>query len=75
MCFYLSILFLQRQAGEAYRLTSTLNSVLIPGKKELTSSSEIIDWASGVVNTLRTDAVCGDGVCSEPFEFGRAKFP
>ena len=69
MCFYLSILFLQRQAGEAYRLTSTLNSVLIPGKKELTSSSEIIDWASGVVNTLWTDAVCGDGVCSEPFEF------
>ena len=68
MCFYLSILFLQR-AGEAYRLTSTLNSVLIPQRKEFTSSREIIDWASGVVNTLWTDAVCGDGVCSEPFEF------
>ena len=69
VCFYLSILFLQRKAGEAYRLTSTLNSVLIPQRKEFTSSREIIDWASGVVNTLWTDAVCGDGVCSEPFEF------
>ena len=69
MCFYLTILFLQRKAGEAYRLTSTLNSVLIPQKKELTSSQEIIDWASGVVGTLWTDAICGDGVCSEPFEF------
>ena len=69
VCFYLTILFLQRKAGEAYRLTSTLNSVLIPQKKELTSSQEIIDWASGVVGTLWTDAICGDGVCSEPFEF------
>lgn len=69
VCFYLTILFLQRKAGEAYRLTSTLNSVLIPQKKELTSSQEIIDWASGVVSTLWTDAICGDGVCSDPFEF------
>ena len=35
----------------------------------MTSSKQILNWASDVVNTLWTDAVCGDGVCSEPFEF------
>ena len=36
--FYLSILYLQRSAEEAYMLTSTLKSALIPEDSELSSS-------------------------------------
>jgi hypothetical protein len=67
--FYLSILYLQRSAEEAYMLTSTLKSALIPEDSELSSSADVRDWIAGVVETTWTDARCGDGRCEAPFEF------
>jgi len=67
--FYLSILYLQRSAEEAYMLTSTLKSALIPADTELSSSADVRSWIEGVVTTTWQDARCGDGRCEAPFEF------
>jgi len=67
--FYLSILYLQRSAEEAYMLTSTLKSALIPEDSEMGSSQDVRDWIEDVVTTTWTDARCGDGRCEAPFEF------
>ena len=67
--FYLSILYLQRSAEEAYMLTSTLKSALVPEDAELSGSQDVRDWIEGVVTTTWVDARCGDGRCEAPFEF------
>jgi len=46
--FYLSILYLQRSAEEAYMLTSTLKSALIPQETELGSSNDVRAWVEDV---------------------------
>ena len=67
--FYLAILFMQRQAEEAYSLTSTLKSEMIPEKLELQSGNEVRQWISALVKKSWTDPRCGDGRCEMPFEY------
>ena len=61
--FYMSILFLQRSANEAYELTSTLKNNLIPEDTTMKGSAEVRDWIASVVTTTWQDARCGDGRC------------
>ena len=69
VAFYLSILFLQRKAEEAYSLTSTLTAAIIPGAKTMGSKNDVLNWIDSVVTTSWVEPQCGDGRCEAPFEF------
>ena len=67
--FYLSILFMQRKAEEAYSLTSTLTAAFIPAATTMGGKSEVLNWIDSVVSTSWVEPQCGDGRCEAPFEF------
>lgn len=67
--FYLSILFMQRKAEEAYSLTSTLTAAMIPGAKTMGGKNDVLNWIDGVVTNSWVEPQCGDGRCEAPFEF------
>ena len=49
--FYLSILFMQRKAEEAYSLTSTLTAAFIPAATTMGGKNEVLNWIDSVVTT------------------------
>ena len=55
--FYLAILFLQRSAEEAYMLTSTIRSSVVPEATEMHNSAEVRAWIEGVVTQTWQDEV------------------
>lgn len=66
----LSILYLQRDATNAYAVVSTIRSTnLIPEVEESTSVQYIYDWLHGTLDDHWVDAKCGDDKCEVPFEF------
>ena len=67
--FYLSILFMQRKAEEAYSLTSTLTAAFIPAATTMGGKNEVLNWIDSVVSTSWVEPQCGDGRCEAPFEF------
>ena len=67
--FYLSILFMQRKAEEAYSLTSTLTAAFIPAATTMGGKNEVLNWIDSVVTTSWVEPQCGDGRCEAPFEF------
>ena len=74
VAFYLSILFLQRKAEEAYSLTSTLTKAIIPVAKTMGSKNDVLNWIDSVVTTSWVEPQCGDGRCEAPFEFQYGRF-
>jgi len=69
--FNLSILYLQRDATNAYAVVSTIRNTdtLIPGETEVTSTDFILEWLHGTLENHWIDAKCGDDICERPFEF------
>jgi hypothetical protein len=66
----LSILYLQRDATNAYAVVSTIRSTnVIPEVEESTSVQYIYDWLQGTLDEHWVDAKCGDDKCEAPFEF------
>ncbi|MEW5311378.1 MAG: hypothetical protein WDW38_003099 [Sanguina aurantia] len=66
---FLAILYLQRSAGTAFMVYSTIDSVVTPPQKSYQSTGDVYNWLNGVLTTVWTDPVCGDGVCEAPFEY------
>ncbi|KIZ05279.1 hypothetical protein MNEG_2684 [Monoraphidium neglectum] len=67
----LGVLHAQRGAATAFRVHSTLSSVVgLDGNAATMQSSDgIYDWLGGVLTAVWKDPVCGDGLCETPFEF------
>jgi hypothetical protein len=41
----------------------------VPPSSSMSSIDEVTGWLSGILSTVWTDPVCGDGKCELPFEF------
>ncbi|GBF96992.1 polycystin cation channel family [Raphidocelis subcapitata] len=66
----LGVLYAQRGAAAAFRVHSTLDSVLAPPQgSALMSADDVYGWLEGVLRAVWRDPVCGDGLCETPFEF------
>jgi hypothetical protein len=63
------ILYYQRDAPSAFQVTSNLVTQFVPSVTAMASISEVTDWLSGLMGSIWSDPVCGDGKCEIPFEF------
>jgi len=68
-CFWFSVLFMERNATDAYAITNTVIDQFLPEDNEFLSSAGIFEWLEGTVGDIWTDPVCGDGTCEAPFEY------
>lgn len=70
VAFYLSILFYQRNASDAFAVTNNLFTLFVPqGLTTFTDVQNVYDWIGGFLATTWKDPTCGDGRCEQPFEF------
>jgi len=69
MLLFFIVLFLQRTAAISYAVHSTVADVVTPQADIFNSKEDIYDWLEGLVGTIWSDPVCGDGACELPFEY------
>ncbi|GLI64894.1 hypothetical protein VaNZ11_008286 [Volvox africanus] len=66
---FLAILYLQRSADIAYKVHSTVQSVVLPGDNVMQNTDDVYGWLKNLLTEVWKDPVCGDGLCEAPFEF------
>ncbi|GIL44962.1 hypothetical protein Vafri_2402 [Volvox africanus] len=66
---FLAILYLQRSADIAYKVHSTVQSVVLPSDNVMQNTDEVYGWLKNLLTEVWKDPVCGDGLCEAPFEF------
>ncbi|GIL76287.1 hypothetical protein Vretimale_5865 [Volvox reticuliferus] len=66
---FLAILYLQRSADIAYKVHSTVESVVLPGDNVMQNTDDVYGWLKNLLTEVWKDPVCGDGLCEAPFEF------
>jgi hypothetical protein len=67
---YCIMLYLQTDPILSFEVSSTVRGLLKPGIKSTQDVNYLYEWLSeSVVDPIWTEAPCGDGVCSAPFEF------
>ncbi|EFJ46305.1 hypothetical protein VOLCADRAFT_93448 [Volvox carteri f. nagariensis] len=64
-----AILYTQRSAEVAYKVHSTVESVVLPSDSVMQNTDEVYDWLKKLLTEVWKDPVCGDGLCEAPFEF------
>ena len=73
--FYMAVVWIQADVENAYRVTSSVQRVLLPRDDDgevvtrMTSPTQILDWLVGSAFPVWTNEVCGDGTCAPPFEY------
>ena len=67
---YCTMLYLQTDPILSFEVSSTVRGLLKPKIKSTQDVNYIYEWLSeSVVDPIWTEAPCGDGVCSAPYEF------
>ena len=67
---YCTMLYLQTDPILSFEVSSTVRGLLKPAIKSTQDVNYIYEWLSeSVVDPIWTEAPCGDGVCSAPYEF------
>ncbi|KXZ51016.1 hypothetical protein GPECTOR_14g257 [Gonium pectorale] len=69
VALFLAVLYLQRSAHIAYKVHSTLESVVVPQDDTMQDTDAVYSWLNGLLTEVWKDPVCGDGLCEAPFEF------
>ena len=67
---YCTMLYLQTDPILSFEVTSTVKGLLKPRIRSTQDLNYLYEWLSeSVVEPIWTEAPCGDGVCSAPYEF------
>ncbi|GLC33126.1 hypothetical protein PLESTB_000367500 [Pleodorina starrii] len=69
VALFLAVLYCQRSADVAYKVHSTVESVVLPSDSVMQNTDEVYDWLNKLLTDVWKDPVCGDGLCEAPFEF------
>ncbi|GFR50551.1 hypothetical protein Agub_g12825 [Astrephomene gubernaculifera] len=69
VALFLAVLYLQRSAHIAYRVHSTVQSVVVPGDDVMQNTDAVYGWLNDLLTEVWVDPVCGDGLCEAPFEY------
>ncbi|PNH05688.1 hypothetical protein TSOC_008032 [Tetrabaena socialis] len=69
VALFLAVLYCQRSASIAYKVHSTVESVVVPTDNIMQDTDAVYSWLNGLLSEVWKDPVCGDGLCEAPFEF------
>ena len=73
--FYMVVVYVQSDVFNAYEVVSSVRNAIVPlngdgsPRRTMGSPLEILDWLAQTAEPVWVDEVCGDGTCTEPFEF------
>jgi hypothetical protein len=73
--FYFVVVFMQADVYDAHSVVSSVRRAVIPLNEDghpvsmMAHPTQILDWLVDTAFPVWVDEVCGDGTCSEPFEF------